>query len=82
MACGTPVVCSGAASLPEVGGDAVMYFNPEDPEELANAIERVLSSKELHLSLRVKGLERAKRFSWEEFTMKHVELYRRVLGTK
>jgi glycosyltransferase involved in cell wall biosynthesis len=80
MACGTPVVCSRAASLPEVGGDAVVYFDPEDPEELAGAIEQVLSSKELQLSLSAKGLERAKRFTWEESTRKHVELYQRVLG--
>ncbi len=80
MACGTPVVCSRAASLPEVGGDAVVYFNPEDPEELAGAIERVLSSKELQSSLRAKGLERAKQFTWEESTRKHVELYQHALG--
>jgi glycosyltransferase involved in cell wall biosynthesis len=80
MACGTPVVCSRAASLPEVGGDAVVYFDPKEPEELAQAIERVLSSNELRLSLRAKGLERAKRFTWEESTRKHVELYQRVLG--
>ncbi len=65
MACGTPVVCSRAASLPEVGGDAVVYFDPEDPEELAGTIERVLDSKILMASLSAKGLERAKRFTWE-----------------
>jgi glycosyltransferase involved in cell wall biosynthesis len=81
MACGTPVVCSRAASLPEVGGDAVVYFDPEDPEELAGAIERVLSSEELQLSLKAKGLERAKQFTWEESTRKHVELYQHVLGS-
>jgi len=80
MACGTPVVCSRAASLPEVGGEAVMYFDPQSPEELAEAIEQVLSSKELRESLRAKGLERAKQFTWEESARKHVELYQRLLG--
>jgi glycosyltransferase involved in cell wall biosynthesis len=79
MACGTPVVCSRAASLPEVGGDAAVYFDPRDPQELAEAVERVLNSKELQRSLRAKGVERAKRFTWEEAVRKHVELYRRVL---
>jgi glycosyltransferase involved in cell wall biosynthesis len=80
MACGTPVVCSRAASLPEVGGEAVMYFDPQSPEDLAEAIENVLSSKDLHESLRAKGLERAEQFTWGESTRKHVELYRRMLG--
>ena len=80
MACGTPVICSRMASLPEVGGDAVVYFDPDNPEELAEAMERVLSSKELQESLSVKGLDRARRFTWEESTRKHVELYQRLLG--
>ncbi len=80
MACGTPVVCSCAASLPEVGGDAVLYFDPASPDELASTIERVLSSRELQDALRAKGLERAKQFTWEESTRKHIELYRQLLG--
>jgi glycosyltransferase involved in cell wall biosynthesis len=80
MACGTPVVCSRAASLPEVGGDAVLYFDPASFEELASLIEQVLSSPELQKTLRAKGLERAKQFTWEESTRKHIELYRRLLA--
>jgi glycosyltransferase involved in cell wall biosynthesis len=80
MACGTPVVCSRAASLPEVGGDAVVYFDPENPEELAEAIERGLGSSELQQDLKTRGLERAQQFTWEESTRKHVELYRELLG--
>jgi glycosyltransferase involved in cell wall biosynthesis len=80
MACGTPVVCSRAASLPEVGGDAVRYFDPQSPEDLAEAVEQVLSSCELRESLRAKGLERSARFTWKESVQKHVELYQSVLG--
>jgi glycosyltransferase involved in cell wall biosynthesis len=80
MACGTPVVCSRATSLPEVGGDAVLYFDPASPEELASVIERVVNSPELQETLRAKGLERAKQFTWEDSTRKHVELYRRLLA--
>ncbi len=80
MASGTPVVCSRAASLPEVAGDAALYFDPASAEELADTIEKLLSSSELQESLRAKGLERARQFTWEESTRKHVELYRRLLG--
>jgi glycosyltransferase involved in cell wall biosynthesis len=80
MACGTPVICSRAASLPEVGGDAVIYFDPYSADDLAQAIERVLSSRELRESLRDKGLRRAALFSWKEAVTKHVEVYRSVLG--
>jgi len=76
MACGTPVICSRAASLPE----AVVYFDPANPNELALAMERVLASTELQQDLRRKGLARARLFSWEESTRKHAELYQRMLG--
>ena len=80
MACGTPVVSSQAASLPEVGGDAVIYFDPESAEDLAEAIERVLCSAELRENLRTKGLERATRFTWKDSVEKHVQVYQAVLG--
>lgn len=80
MACGTPVVCSRAASLPEVGGEAVVYFDPENPDELAGAMERVLASRELQKDLKRKGLGRARMFSWEESTRIHSQLYQRILG--
>jgi glycosyltransferase involved in cell wall biosynthesis len=65
MACGTPVVCSNAASLPEVAGDAALLVDPLDVEELAAALERVLSDEELRAGLIERGFEQAKRFSWE-----------------
>ena len=80
MACGTPVISSNAASLPEVAGDAAAYFDPANAEELAEQIERVVNDKELRGAMREKGLQRAKKFSWQEFTRKHLELYHQVLG--
>jgi glycosyltransferase involved in cell wall biosynthesis len=80
MACGTPVVCSIAASLPEVAGDAALYFDPASHEDLAAQIERLLNSSELRVSLREKGLQRAQQFSWQEFTRKHLEVYYQLLG--
>lgn len=80
MACGTPVICSRAASLPEVGGQAVKYFDPCSPEDLADAIEQVLSSGGLRVSLRAKGLMRAAHFTWKKTIEKHVQVYQNVLG--
>ncbi len=65
MACGCPVVCSNAASLPEVGGDAVRYFDPYDVTAMADAMEEVLSNKSLRAQMVEKGLKRVKLFSWE-----------------
>jgi glycosyltransferase involved in cell wall biosynthesis len=80
MAHGTPVACSNTTSLPEVGGNAVIYFNPHDVEEMAAAIERVLRSPSLQAELREKGLKRASQFTWEECARKHIEVYRKVLS--
>jgi glycosyltransferase involved in cell wall biosynthesis len=79
MACGTPVVCSRAASLPEVAGDAAEYFEPSSAEDLAAAIERVLNSRERQTELWQKGVERAKQFSWDECARRHGEVYRNLL---
>ena len=64
MACGTPVVCSKAASLPEVGGEAVMYVQSVD--EIAESVGQVLGSNTLQKELSQKGLARAKKFSWKK----------------
>jgi alpha-1,3-rhamnosyl/mannosyltransferase len=80
MACGTPVVCSNAASLPEVGGDAAEYFDPYSVEDMAGAIERVLSSGTRQAELRRKGLLQAARFRWDECVRQHAKIYRDLLA--
>ena len=57
---------SNAGSLPEVYGDAAVYCSPYDPEDIARAIYKVLSSEELKDWLSQKGLARVKMFSWEK----------------
>jgi alpha-1,3-rhamnosyl/mannosyltransferase len=66
MACGTPVICSNAGSLPEVAGDAAILFDPHDPGQMARALHRVLENKALCRTLAQKGLRQAQRFSWEK----------------
>ena len=65
MACGTPVMISNSSSLPEVGGDAALYFDPESVDEMSQTMERILPDSTLRQELSRKGLEQAKRFSWE-----------------
>ncbi len=66
MACGTPVIVSDGGALPETVGDAGYIFRFEEPDSLAQAIERCLDDASLRASLSEKGLERAKNFSWQD----------------
>ena len=64
MACGTPVICSNAASLPEVCGYAALYFDPTQPEQLSQLIVRLSQEPELIQSMRKQSLKRAGEFDW------------------
>lgn len=76
MSSGVPVIVSRNSSLPEVVGEAGLYVNPLDAEEMAEAIGRVLDDKELANSLREKGFERARQFSWHKTAVKTLEIIR------
>jgi glycosyltransferase involved in cell wall biosynthesis len=65
MACGTPVICSGSTSLPEIVGDAGILVDPNDLEAFEAALTRVLSSSRLRDELSAKGLARARNYSWD-----------------
>lgn len=75
MASGCPVVVSKAGALPEVGGDAAVYFDPNDREDVIDKINKVLASEELRQDLIKKGHVRAKLFSWEKLARKTLEVY-------
>ena len=64
MACGTPVVTSNRASLPEVGGEAALMVDPTDVGEIAEAIAQLMDDKSLQNRLRQAGLGRAEEFTW------------------
>ncbi len=79
MACGTPLITSDVSSLPEVVGGAALLVNPYDVlEGLAEAMHRVMTNPELQEELRLKGLERAKLFSWEETARQTLKVYEEV----
>ena len=75
MACGVPIATSDRASLAEVVGDAAIIFDPESPEAIADAIDRLGTDGR---ALRDRGIERAARFSWPRAAERHVEVYERA----
>jgi glycosyltransferase involved in cell wall biosynthesis len=64
MACGTPVICSNASSLPEVAGDAALLVDPTDTEALADALARLVADEGLRRELVERGFRQMRRFSW------------------
>lgn len=67
---GTPVVTAKTSSLPEVGSDAVLYVDPEDMDELAKVMRKVLSDNQLAQTLSLRGSQRAAKFTWDRFVSK------------
>jgi glycosyltransferase involved in cell wall biosynthesis len=80
MACGTPVVCSNVASLPEVAGDAAILVDPHNTEQLTQALRRVLVDDALRHDLVERGLRQAAQFSWEECARKTLQVLEAVGG--
>ena len=79
MACGTPVVCSRAASLPELGGEAARYFDPYDTEDMASALRQVWESESLQEEMSTSGLAQSARFSWTKTAEETVAVYEQTL---
>jgi glycosyltransferase involved in cell wall biosynthesis len=82
MACGTPVVTSTASCLPEVAGEAALCVPPTEVEALAHALEAAIGDEALRAELRLKGLARAKEFTWEKAARELVEQYRALLSSR
>jgi alpha-1,3-rhamnosyl/mannosyltransferase len=78
MACGVPVACSGIPCLSETVGGAALLFDPEHPENVAAAVERILSDEKLRADLRVRGLRRAAELSWDEAARQALKIYHRM----
>lgn len=80
MACGAPVISSNAASLTEAGGDAALYFDPTQPDELAQQIQRLQHNAEAQARLRAAGRRRVQHFGWERSAQAHRELFAETLA--
>lgn len=78
MSCGTPVVASNISATPEILGEAALYFNPEDINDMAEKIERIVCDQRLRLDLRKKGLGQIQKYSWENNAKKTLEVINEV----
>lgn len=78
MACGVPVAASDRGALGEIAGDAALLFDPQRPEAIADAVLRITGDKPLRARLRAAGLERARRFTWEDAADRHLEVYEKA----
>lgn len=75
---GCPIVCSNTTSLPEIAGDAALLVDPRSPEDLASALERVLSDTSLRAQLVARGRVRAPQFSWSKFALGAIAILHEV----
>ena len=81
MACGAPVISSNRASLPEVCGDAALYFDAADAEELARQMIRVVTDRESRAGMISRGKARAQKFTYAESAQRILDVYHEVLST-
>jgi glycosyltransferase involved in cell wall biosynthesis len=81
MACGCPVVTSLAGACPEVVDDAALLVDPTDVRAIAAATHDILTNVGLAQTLRAKGLERAKGFTWEKCARETLAVFEQVLGS-
>jgi glycosyltransferase involved in cell wall biosynthesis len=78
--CNVPVVSSGAGSLPEVGRNAAIYFDPTNVSEMAEKLLNVLNNSVLAEELKTKGLINRQNFSWKKTASQTLALYKEVLN--
>jgi len=79
FAAGCPAILSNTSSLPEVGGDAALYFDPNSIDEMYNVIENLIDNKILRDELIKKGKERLNMFNWKNAALQTANVYRNIL---
>ncbi|MFQ5885702.1 MAG: glycosyltransferase family 4 protein [Anaerolineae bacterium] len=82
LACGTPVIASNAASLPEVVGDGGVLVDPRDPAAWAEAMVALLTSPQKRDELSAKAVEQAQKFSWQRTARETLEVYQQVAAKR
>ncbi len=81
MACGTPVISSKESCMPEILGDAPLYFDPYDEKSIEESIEKIACDEKLREYLINKGLERVKKYSWDKTAAQTLAVYKEVFKT-
>jgi glycosyltransferase involved in cell wall biosynthesis len=80
MARGVPVACSNASAVPEVAGEAALYFAPDRPDEIAGSISSLLDDPSLARDLVERGYQRQRLFTWSRAAEETLDVYERALG--
>lgn len=75
---GVPVLCSNVSSIPEVAGEAAVYFDPTNNEDMAQKIVDAVNNDALLAELKEKGAARAQEFSWKRSSQQIIDILRRV----
>ena len=76
MSCGIPVACAQCSAMPEICGSNVLYFDPDDEEDIASKVYQILNNKSLKEKLITKGIEYATSFSWKNAVEKYLKIIR------
>ncbi len=82
MASGAPVASSKTAAMPEIAGDAALYFHPLDSDDIAEQVIRILEDPELAATLSQRGIERAAQYSWEATARQTCAVLRAAAGRR
>ena len=77
MSLGCPVLCSKVASIPEVGGDAVAYFDPDNIENIKDSICEIVYSDHKIKNLKEEGIKKSKQFTWSKCTLETLKVYKK-----
>lgn len=78
MRCGVPVACSTTTSLPEVCGEAAVYFDPKNPSDIAENVLKILKNDDFRKNLIQKGHENEKKFSWSRMAGQILDIYNKI----
>ena len=79
MSYGLPIISSKATCLPEILEEAAFYFDPENIEEITEAIKRVLEDSDLQKKLIVNGFEQIKKYSWSKMAEQTLGVYQKII---
>ena len=76
---GCPVLCSNCSSLPEVAGDAAIYFNPKESDSIIDAVQKIIDNSDEREKLINKGFKRLQEFSWDKTLLETIKVYEKAL---
>lgn len=79
MAHGTPVLCSNISAMPEINGNAALYFNPLEPMDISDKIKLVIEDNILYNKLIKKGYKRVSKFTWQKTAQKTVDIFKSIV---